>query len=304
MHILITGATGFIGKTLSKKLLAEGHQLTILTRDKNSVPDFLKNSNIRIFEWADTSILPPPESILGINGVINLIGENIAAKRWSNEQKKVLYDSRITATKNLTSLINQNSITPLDFFISASAIGIYPINHNEALNEDSELGEGFLADLCKSWEAAASTILETERIVIIRTAVVLESSGGAFKKMLPPFKLGLGGPIGDGSQIMSWIHSEDLVNIYINAATNKHFKGIYNACAPFPVNNRHFTKVLGKVLHRPTIFPVPALFLKILFGEMSSIILDSQKIISKRLSDENFKFKYESIELALKNLLS
>jgi uncharacterized protein (TIGR01777 family) len=304
MHILITGATGFIGKALSQKLLAEGHQLTILTRNKNTIPELFRNSNIRIFEWSDTTTLPPIESILGINGVINLIGENIAAKRWTDEQKKILYDSRVIATKNLTTLINQNSISPLDFFISASAIGIYPINHNEALNEDSELGKGFLADLCKDWEAAAHTILETERTVIIRTSVVLDSSGGALKKMLPPFKLGLGGPIGDGHQIMSWIHSEDLVNIYIAAATNKHFKGIYNACVPYPVNNRHFTKILGKVLHRPTVFSVPAIFLRILFGEMSSIILDSQKIISKRLKEEKFHFKYETIEIALKNLFS
>lgn len=304
MHILVTGATGFVGRALCKKLLDEGHHLSILTRNKNTIPAQFKNPNIKVFEWADTNILPPVESIIGINGVINLIGENIAAKRWTDEQKKVLYDSRIIATKNLTSLINQNAIEPLDFFVSASAIGIYPINYNEALNEDSVLGEGFLANLCKDWEDAAHTLKEVKRTVIIRTAVVLDGNGGALEKMLPPFKLGLGGPIGDGSQVMSWIHCEDLINIYINAATDKTYSGVYNACAPYPVDNNHFTKALGSALHRPTIFPVPTIMLKILFGEMSSVILDSQKIISKRLKEVGFQFKYEKIESALNKIFS
>lgn len=302
MKILITGATGFVGSTLTQHLLDQGHEIVILTRNKDRTPTLFKNSKVKIFEWKNYNTSPPIESIHGINGVINLMGENIGAKRWSDEQKKILYDSRVVATKNLTDIINKNISDPLNFFISASAIGIYPVNRNEALNEDSGIGDNFLAKLCHDWENAAHTIQNVSRLVIIRTALVLEKHGGALAKMLPPFQMGVGGKIGDGRHIMSWIHLEDLVNLYASAVTDTKFEGIYNASAPFPVDNIHFTKALGQALHRPTIFPVPAFILKLAFGEMSSIILDSQKIISKRLKEQNFKFKYETIEAALNKI--
>lgn len=302
MNILITGASGFVGTALSKRLLDEGHELSILTRNKGRIPALFKNSNVKVFEWSETSTLPPVEAITGINGVINLMGENIAAKRWSDQQKKILHSSRVEATINLTTLLDKFLTKPLDFFISASAVGIYPANRNEALNEDSTTGNNFLAQLCKDWEAAAHSLKKVNRIVIIRTAVVLESHGGALAKMLPPFQLGLGGPIGNGRHVMSWIHLDDLVSIYAKAATDSTFTGIYNACSPNPVDNSHFTKALGQALHRPAIFPIPTFMLKLMFGEMSSIILDSQKIISKRLKEQQFVFKYETIESAMNKI--
>jgi hypothetical protein len=302
LKILITGATGFVGTALVKKLLSEGHELAILTRNSANVSPLFKNPKISIFEWKETNSLPPQESIKGINGVINLMGENIAAKRWSPEQKKVLFESRVNATKNLISVLDQNLNLPLDFFISSSAVGIYPVNLSETLTEESKIGRNYLAGLCQEWEDAASTMKKVKRLVIIRTGVVLEKHGGALSKMLPPFKFGLGGPIGDGNQFMSWIHLNDLVNIYLKAATDNTFVGIYNGVAPLPTNNFDFTKALGHALNRPTIFPVPALALKLAMGEMSSIILDSQKIISSRLANQNFVFEFESISTAMNSI--
>ncbi len=302
MKILMTGATGFVGTVLGKKLLDAGHELHILSRNKESVPDIYKTSAVSVFEWSDTSTLPPAESISGINGVINLMGENIAAKRWSDDQKTKLTTSRVDATLNLTRLINELRPTPLDFFVSASAVGFYPVNTEAVLTEDSKAGNNFLAKLCIGWEAAAHSIQKANRVVIIRTAVVLEKSGGALKKMLPPFQMGVGGPIGDGNHMMSWIHLDDLVNLYFKAATDNAFNGVYNATAPHPVSNFDFTKELGEALHRPTLIPVPTLALKIAFGEMSSVILDSQKVVSKRLPETPFEFQYETIKSALNKI--
>lgn len=298
MKILITGATGFVGTSLAAKLLEQGHELHILSRESGHVPSVFQNSKVTVFSWRDTSTPPPVESISGINGVINLMGENIAAKRWSDEQKKKLHSSRVESTLQLTKLINENRTTPLDFFISASAVGIYPVNTDETLTEDSKLASNFLGTLCQNWEAAAHTLKNVKRVVNIRTAVVLESHGGALAKMLPPFKLGLGGPIGDGNHVMSWIHLEDLVNLYAKAVNDESFNGVYNGSTPNPVDNFHFTKALGHALNKPTLFPVPALALKIAFGEMSSVILDSQHVISKRLPEAGFTFKYPTIEEA------
>ncbi len=296
MKILITGATGFVGTRLSEKLLSEGHELNILSRDDSHLPSVFKNPKVKIFSWRDSSTLPPVDSISGIDGVINLMGENIAAKRWSDEQKKKLHSSRVESTINLTSVINQNRTTPLEFFVSASAVGIYPVNTNETLTEESKTAKNFLADLCKDWEAAAHTVKNCKRTVIIRTAVVLEGHGGALAKMLPPFKLGLGGPIGDGNHMMSWIHLDDLVALYVKGATDGNYSGVYNGSAPHPVDNFHFTKALGEAIHRPTLVPVPALALKLAFGEMATVLLDSQSVVSKNLPEKGFTFKYPTIE--------
>ena len=302
MKILITGATGFVGTALSRKLLNEGHELHVLTRNISHLPSLLINPKVKAFEWKNTQTTPPEESIIGIDGVINLMGENIAGKKWSEEQKEILRTSRVESTKNLTALLNEKLHSPLKFFISSSAVGIYPTNKNEILDEEAKIGNNFLANLCLEWENAALTIKKTSRTVIIRTGVVLESHGGALKKMLLPFKLGLGGPIGDGDHFMSWIHLEDLVNIFTKAVNDSSYEGVYNGVAPHPVDNFDFTKALGHALNRPTIFPVPAPMLKIMFGEMSSVILDSQKVVSKRLKDNNFVFLYPSVDGALNKI--
>ena len=298
MKILITGATGFVGKSLTAKLLEMGHEINILTRDKQKAKSIFTNGNVKAFEWKNILELPPIESLDGIQGVINLMGENIASKRWSDHQKIILKESRVNSTKNLITLIEKNLSAPLDFFISASAIGIYPVNSAKVFTEESSLGHNYLAELCKQWEAATDGLSKAKRKVIIRTGVVLDKSDGALKKMLPPFQLGLGGPIGDGNQIMSWIELNDLVNLYVKVATEDKYVGVFNGVAPTPVNNFDFTKALGHALHRPTIFPIPTLPLKLVFGEMASVILDSQAVVSKRLDEVGFHFKYETVDSA------
>ena len=299
MKILITGATGFVGKKLTAKLLAMGPEIHILTRDKQKAESIFPKGSITAFEWKNNLELPPLSAISGINGVINLMGENIAAKRWTDEQKKILKESRVDSTQILVKRLEENLSNPLDFFISASAIGIYPVNGQKVLTEESHLGQTYLAELCKMWEEATNGLTKVKRKIIIRTGVVLEKSDGALKKMLPPFQLGLGGPIGDGNQMMSWIELDDLVNLYVSAVTDSKYIGIYNGVAPTPVNNFDFTKALGHALHRPTILPVPVLPLKLAFGEMASVILDSQSVISKRLPEVGFNFQYKTIDSAL-----
>lgn len=298
MKILITGATGFIGKKLTNKLIESGHEVHVLSRDKSKAKQMFPHEKVTAFEWTDNHSTPPSASIEGIDGVINLMGENIGGKRWTPEQKKKLRESRVDATQNLIRLIETERTKPLEFFISASAIGVYPVNSSHTLNEESREGHTYLATLCHDWEQPLASLTKTKRIVIIRTGVVLEKDGGALKKMLPPFSLGLGGPIGDGNQMMSWIHLDDIVALYMSAATNENYQGVYNACAPRPVCNFDFTKALGEAIHRPTLFPVPTLPLKIAFGEMSTVILDSQAVVSKRLSEAGFTFKYPTIESA------
>jgi uncharacterized protein (TIGR01777 family) len=302
MKILITGATGFVGKVLTSRLLEMGHEVNVLTRNSRKAKKIFPQEKVSAFQWKNNLELPPAESVEGINGVINLMGENIGAKRWSPDQKRILRESRVDATINLVSLIENNVSRPLDFFITASAVGIYPVNSINVMDEDSKIGHTFLSELCIAWEEASSALTKTKRRVVIRTAVVLEKSDGALKKMLPPFKMGLGGPIGDGNQMMSWIHIEDLINLYIAAVGDDSYSGIYNAAAPTPVNNFDFTKALGHALHRPTLIPVPTLPLKLAFGEMSTVILDSQAVVSKRLKDIGFHFKYEKIDSALNSI--
>lgn len=298
MKILITGATGFIGKKLTNKLIESGHEVHVLSRDKSKAKQMFPHEKVTAFEWTDNHSTPPSASIEGIDGVINLMGENIGGKRWTPEQKKKLRESRVDATQNLIRLIETERTKPLEFFISASAIGVYPVNSSHTLNEESREGHTYLATLCHDWEQPLASLTKTKRKVIIRTGVVLEKDGGALKKMLPPFSLGLGGPISDGNQMMSWIHLDDIVALYMSAATNENYQGVYNACAPQPVCNFDFTKALGEAIHRPTLFPVPTLPLKIAFGEMSTVILDSQAVVSKRLSEAGFAFKYPTIESA------
>jgi uncharacterized protein (TIGR01777 family) len=301
MKILMTGATGFVGTELVKRFLSQGHTVHILTRDVSQSESLFNNPNVKCFSWKDYKVSPPEDSFIGVNGVIHLMGENIAAKRWSAHQKEILRSSRVDSAHSLSLIINSLP-TQLDFYISASAVGIYPVNGKKPLDENSMLGHTFLAELCKDWEKSVELVTNVKRKVILRTGVVLDSGGGALKKMLPPFKMGLGGPIGDGNQMMSWIHRDDLVDIYYQASVNNEMQGIFNAVAPNPVNNFDFTKALGSALHRPTLIPVPELPLKIAFGEMSGVILDSQEVLPTRLIEKKFDFKYPTIQTCLNEI--
>ncbi len=297
----MTGATGFVGKNLSSKLIRDGHKITILTRNKDKQRK-IEEPNITFVEWRNPeSDLPPKEAFKGITAVINLMGENLSEKRWSKTQKEKIFKSRVHGTKNLIKGIEEHCETPLESFISASAIGHYIVNQPETLTEDSPKGEGFLAEVCNEWEKASQSITKAKRVIKVRIGVVIGREGGILKKLCPIFNLGLGGPIGSGQSVMSWIHIDDLSDLFIEALKREDFDGVINGVSPYPVTNKEFSLSLGKAMKRPVIFPVPPFALKVAFGEMSSIMLDSQKIVSQKLSDLNFTFSFPKIDQALQN---
>ncbi len=299
MKVLVTGATGFVGQRVVKELLDGGHEVVVLTRNiaKGAVT---LGGQCKYFVWSDYTTLPPREAFDGVNGIIHLMGEGIAEKRWDEVQKKKIYDSRILATAKLIEVIKELEKKP-SVFVSASAVGIYGDRGAEEINENSSLADDFLAKVCKGWEAQAIKAKALGlRAVLIRTGVVLGKNGGALKKMLPIFKLGGGGPVGSGKQYMSWIHVDDLAAMYIEALKNPQMEGVFNGTAPYPATSKEFARQLGKTLHRPAFAPAPAFALKLVFGEMSQVLLDGQKVIPTKFKEKNFNFRYPTLTEALK----
>ncbi len=293
MKILVTGATGFVGKTLLPLLAEKGHEIITLTRDAKSAQVKLP-IDCKIIEWNENLIHIEDE----IDAVINLCGENIASGRWTSKRKKTIYDSRILSTRHLVEYFRKNS-HPIKTWISASAIGIYesPI----VPDESSPFGNEFLAKVCSDWEQETFKAKELNiRTVAFRIGMVLGFDGGAMEKLLPIFKLGLGGNIGNGNQWMSWIHVRDLAGLIVEALENPAYKGAINAVSPKPVTNRDFTSTLSGTLKRPAIFPVPCWVLKLLFGEMSQILINSQKVSSSIVKSLGYKFIYPNLDSALK----
>ena len=299
MKVLVTGATGFVGKRVVKQLLDQGDEVVVLTR--NIAKGALElGKNCKYFLWSDTKTLPPEEAFEGVEGVVNLMGEGIADKRWTEEQKKKIYESRITSTSQLIERMKGLSIKP-KVFVSSSAIGIYGNRGNEEITEQSSTVDDFLANVCKDWEASANKAAELGmRVAIIRTGVVIGKNGGALKKMLPIFKLGGGGPVGSGKQYMSWIHVDDIAGMFVFALKDPSVQGIYNGTSPYPATSKDFAKELGKALHRPAFAPAPGFALKLVFGEMSQVLLDGQKVMPVKFKERKFRFRYPTLEMALK----
>jgi len=300
MKVLVTGATGLVGKKLVAALINKGHLVTITTRDESKAKTIF-NNQVKIVTWSDYNSPLPVEALNGVDSVIHLMGENIGAKRWSKKQKEILRDSRIKSAKNIIQTLVTNKLK-LKSFITSSAIGIYPVNLQDKLIETSPNASNFLATLCAEWERSSQNSDVVERHVAIRTGVVLGEKEGAMAKLLPLFKLFLGGPIGDGTQMMSWVHVDDLVNIYIEALENDSLQGAVNAVSPNAVDNFTFSKALADSLHRPSLLLTPALPLKIILGEMSTVVLDSQYVYPDRLVKHGFKFNYADINDAFRNL--
>lgn len=290
MKILITGGTGFIGSSLVKELSLSGYELIVLSRDKHE-----NKNGISFIQWESESLR---EAISKADIVINLAGEPLANKRWTSEQKKLIYDSRIAATRLLVRAINSSTNKPKKL-ISASAIGFYGNRYDEIVTENSSCGVGFLSDTCKNWEEEANKA-ETN-VLILRTGLVL-GDGGALKKMLMPFKMFVGGPLGPGSQYMSWIHIHDMIQL-IKFLVEKNVTGIINVTSPNPVTNKEFSNVFGDVLSRPSFMPAPAFALKLLLGEMASLLLEGQRVLPERALQYGYKFKYPELEGALRSLL-
>ena len=279
MRLLLLGCTGFVGKELVPALLKEGHEISIVSRktinnlkldlDLNKV-QYIKLDLSRKQNWKNENLL---NILKESDGIINLVGEPIADKKWTVSQKQDIENSRINTTKFLMKTLKEFQINP-KVIINGSAIGYYGTSLSEEFTENSKGGNDFLANLRKKWEDAAHEKPFFSRLVIFRIGIVLEAEGGALGKMLPVFKIGLGGPIGDGMQWMSWIHRSDLCGLIINALVDKKFAGVFNAVAPEPVLMKDFSDTLGKCLNRPNILPIPGALLKILLGDGAKVVLE------------------------------
>lgn len=296
MNILITGATGLIGRALTKQLKRE-HQLTILTRDIDSARSVL-GSNM-VF-W---STLDDRQSLDGIDAVINLAGEPIADKRWSDSRKTLLCHSRWDLTEKLSALITQSS-TPPHTFLSGSAVGFYGRQGDLTIEEDDLPHDEFTHQLCARWEALAlQAQSDKTRVCLLRTGIVLDAQGGALAKMLPPYRLGAGGPAGSGTQYMPWIHIDDMVAAICFLLENTTLQGPFNMTAPYPARNYDFSETLADVLHKPHIMKIPALALNLSMGEMAVLILSGQKAVPAKLEKAGFEFKFTDLQAALTDLL-
>ncbi len=299
MKVLVTGATGFVGRVIVRQLIDAGDEVVILTRNVARAALNL-GSKCQYIQWPDTTVMPPLEAFHGVEGVVNLMGENLASKKWDEAQKKKIHDSRTVGTAVLIEAISKLDKKP-KVLVSASAVGIYGHRNSEDLNESSKLGDDFLATVCKDWEAEANKAKDLGlRVVTIRTGVVIGRNGGALQKMLPIFKLGLGGPIGSGNQYMSWIHVEDVAAMFIEALKNSHIQGPSNATAPYPATNAEFSKLLGKTLKRPACLKAPTFAVKLIAGEMSEMLLEGQKVLPVKFKEQKFRFRYPTLEMALK----
>lgn len=299
MKILVTGATGFIGRELGKELVRRGHTVSVMSRN----PHWARIALPFPAEIISGREGLPPKALEGIDAVVNLAGEPLASQRWSKKHKALIRDSRIKITSDLMRLVRNSKVRAV---VSASAIGIYGDRGDETLTEESGPGSGFLAEVCRSWEgelfSGADGMADPPRLVAVRVGFVLGRNGGALEKLLPLFRRGLGGRLGSGSQIMSWIHIYDLVQLIVFAVENENVNGPLNGVSPSPVDNSEFTEVFAKVVGRDALIPVPAIGLKLAVGEMAEVILSGQKVLPERPRGLGFKFKYTNLEEALKDI--
>ena len=299
--IIITGASGLIGRELCKKLHEDGDEVTVFTRDIKKGKEILPYLN-NFVEWDYNKPELWKDELNGKEAIIHLAGANVFGERWTSSYKRTIMESREIATKNLVDSIGTINSKP-KIFISSSAVGYYGDKGEEVITEESPSGTDFLSSVCRSWEYEAMQIEKFGvRRVSIRTGIVLSSNEGALKKMLLPFKLFAGGSIGAGNQWFPWIHIEDIINVYLFALNNE-VAGALNGTSPNPVTMIEFARTLGKALHRPSFFTVPEFVLKLAVGEGAQSILSSLRVIPQRLINNLFQFKYENLETALNSLL-
>ncbi|KUG23787.1 cell division inhibitor [hydrocarbon metagenome] len=299
MNIFMTGGTGFVGTYLTRKLITEGHKVTILTPSQSGTE--LKMTGLTYLEGNPTIKGKWQDAVGEHDVIINLAGASIFS-RWTPEQKKILRESRIETTRNLVSALPADAgrIT----LFSTSAVGYYGFHEDEELTENMPAGDDFLAKLAYDWEKEAlNAQTKGTRVVITRLGIVLGKNGGALGQMIPLFKLLLGGPLGSGKQWFSWVHMEDLAQAFIFLLKHPEIKGAVNLCSPQPLRNADLGKAIGRVLHRPSFMPAPGFMIKLILGEFGSVLLKGQRVIPRRLLDAGFKFRYPDIEEALKNII-
>jgi uncharacterized protein (TIGR01777 family) len=299
MRALVTGATGFIGQ----HLLARLDRPIVLSRNAARARQLLEGFKVTAFDWDPVSGPPPLEVFSGVDAVFHLAGDPIAQGRWTSEKKRRIRESRVVGTRNLVEGLAKLATRPR-VLVSASAVGYYGSRGDQVLDETAPPGSDFLAEVCQAWEkesqAAAALGM---RVVIMRTGVALGREGGALKKMLPPFRAGLGGPLGDGRHWMSWIHVDDLAELCVAAAENEGLRGPVNGVAPNPVTNRDFTNALAARLHRPALFRAPYAALRLALGEVADVLFSSQRVVPKAALDAGFQFRYSELQTALGSIL-
>ncbi len=297
MKITISGASGFIGRRLLKVLGGEGHTLQVLSRHAGTnMP-----GNVKVWAWDPAKAEPPADALRDTDAIIHLAGEPVA-QRWSEDAKRRIRESRVAGTRNLVQALGRLDKPP-SALICASAVGYYGSRGDEILSEQSAAGNGYLPEVCVAWESEARKAESLGmRVVRVRTGLVLDGRGGALQKMLPPFRMGVGGKLGDGRQWMAWIHLEDLVGIF-RLGLESRIGGPVNGVAPYPVINADFTKAVAAAVHRPAIFPVPAFALRALFGEMSEVLLASQRVLPRAAEDAGYRFQFPQLPAALADLL-
>ncbi|TCD02561.1 TIGR01777 family oxidoreductase [Pedobacter psychroterrae] len=296
-HILITGATGTVGKKLISELHASGHTISILSRK----PSAIKNAKVYVWDVYKQQI--DLNCLTGVDTVIHLAGENIAEKKWTKERKQQIIESRTFSTALLYKAIKETN-APVKTFISASAVGFYGSRGDEILTEDASSGTGFMATCCKLWEDAVDegTSLGL-RIVKFRIGVILAKGEGALASLEKPIRFFAGAALGSGTQWMPWVHIDDITAMFKNAVENSAFNSTYNACAPFPVTNATLTKVVAKQLHRPVWpFNVPEKVLEMILGKMSAVVLNSTNTSAQKILDTGFEFKFTHLEDALADI--
>jgi uncharacterized protein (TIGR01777 family) len=303
-RVIITGGTGFIGRPLSLLLIQEGFNVVCLTRNA-SAADNKGGSGIKFVEWDGKSAAGWSEYAEGASAIINLAGESIGSSRWSTAKRRNILRSRMNAGKAVVEAVASADRKP-EVIIQASAIGIYGNRGKEILDERSDEGEGFLAEVAKMWEESTREIENLGiRRVIIRTGMVLGTKGGALARLLLPYRFFVGGPLGSGKQWMSWIHIEDEIRCIQFLMDRKGLNGVFNLTAPHPLQNKLFSRQLGKLLKRPSWFPAPALFLRLFLGKMAEeTILTSQRVLPARLEKAGYKFAFPGLMGALAHLLS
>jgi uncharacterized protein len=304
MKVAITGATGFVGSRLVEKLNQEGHQILILTRNVERAKRVFPASafpKLEIVAYNPKQAGEWQKAITGCDSVVNLAGEAIA-ERWTPEHKKEILESRQLGTRNIVEAIKQANPKPR-VLVNPSAIGYYGTSETATFDENSPPGNDFLAQVCQTWEAEAQRVKEVDvRLVILRIGIVL-GNGGALAKMIGPFKMFAGGPLGTGSQWVSWIHCDDLVDLIIESLKRSDIEGTFNATAPNPVSMNQFSQTIGEVMNRPSWLPVPSLALEILLGDAAKVVVEGQQVLPKKTESIGFKFKYPTIKQAIADII-
>lgn len=299
MNVFIAGGTGFIGQTLIEKLLLSGHAVTALARNPKKIVGL--SPQLRMISGSPLIPGPWQQELANHEVIINLTGTSIFT-RWTPAAKKMILYSRVAATKNIVEAIATRGSSPLTL-INASAAGYYGFCQDEEKYETDPPGGDFLASVCKAWEHEANRAQGKARVVLMRTGVVLGADGGALAKMLPAFRLGIGGKLGHGRQWFPWIHREDLTSAILFCMENREIAGPVNLCASAPVSNAELTSILGRVLHRPTFLAVPGFTIRLVLGELSSVVLEGCKMMPGVLMANGFSFRFPKLQTALEDIL-